>query len=61
MLNSKVQLLLVMAVCSALGYAAASNKFNPFQKTEAAPSSVANANPGDCPTGLCEGTGPAHT
>src|SRR5580693_5068594 len=53
MISSKVQLLLVLVVGGVLGYAAANNKINPFQRTEAAPNTAANANPGDCPLGNC--------
>ncbi|HEV3439782.1 MAG TPA: arylsulfatase [Gemmata sp.] len=49
MIGSKIQLLLVLAVGGALGYAAASNKLNPFHRADAAP--AADADSGDCP--LC--------
>jgi arylsulfatase A-like enzyme len=57
MMNSKVQLLLVLVVGGVLGYAAANGKLNPFQRTEAAPSTEAIAKTGDSPFGdCCEGT-----
>jgi arylsulfatase A-like enzyme len=49
MMGSKIQLLLVLAVGGALGYAAASNKLKPFHCADAAP--AADADSGDCP--LC--------
>jgi arylsulfatase A-like enzyme len=56
MISSKVQFLLVLAVGGVLGYAAASNKLNLFQRIEAAPTAEAGTNYGGCPLdGCCEG------
>ena len=57
MSRSKVQLLLIVALSGGLGYAAASNKLNPFQRAESAPSGE-TVKTGDCPDGdrtSCDG------